>query len=86
MGGGAWTSASAVNYVTTAYSAYNAKSLDDLAKLNVSQVYQAVRIDPQLDPKGVIRECRRLRLILRLMGLFTKALEPDPSDILFVHL
>lgn len=58
MGSGAWTSASAVNYVTTAYSAYNATSLDDLAKLNVSQVYQAVRIDPLLDPKGVIRECR----------------------------
>lgn len=58
MGGGAWTSASAVNYVTTAYSAYNATSLGDLAKLDVSQVYQAVRIDPQLDPKGVIRECR----------------------------
>lgn len=58
MGGGAWTRTSAVDYVTTSYSAYNAKSLDDLAKLNVSQVYQAVRIDPQLDPKGVIRECR----------------------------
>lgn len=58
MGSGAWTSASAVNYVTTAYSAYNATSLDDLAKLDVSQVYQAVRIDTQLDPKGVIRECR----------------------------
>lgn len=58
MGGGEWTSESAVNYVTTAYSEYNATSLDDLAKLNVSQVYQAVRIDPQLDPKGVMRECR----------------------------
>ncbi|MBQ3487971.1 MAG: amidohydrolase family protein [Clostridia bacterium] len=33
-----------------------------------------------VDAGGVIRECRRLRLILKLMGLFTKALEPDPGD------
>jgi len=33
----------------------------------------------------VIRECRRLRLILKLMGLFTKALEPDPGDHIFVE-
>jgi len=38
-----------------------------------------------VDPKGVIRECRRLRLILKLMGLFTKALEPDPGDHIFVE-
>ena len=38
-----------------------------------------------VDPRGVIRECRRLRLILRLMGLFTKALEPDPRDHLAVR-
>lgn len=58
MGGGAWTSATATNYVSTSYAAYGATSLDDLAKLSVNQVYSARRLDPLLDPKGVIRECR----------------------------
>lgn len=58
MGGGAWTSATATNYVSTSYAAYGARTLDDLAKLSVNQVYIAHRIDPLLDPKGVIRECR----------------------------
>ena len=39
----------------------------------------------EVDPKGVIRECRRLRLLLKLMGLFTKAVEPDPADHIFVE-
>ena len=39
----------------------------------------------EVDAKGVIRECRRLRMILKLMGLFTKALEPDPADHIFVE-
>ena len=38
-----------------------------------------------VDPKGVIRECRRMIRILKLMGLFTKALEPDPRDHIFVQ-
>lgn len=58
MGSGAWTSVSAANYVATAYSAYGARSLDDLSRMSVKQVYSANRIDPLLDPKGVIRECR----------------------------
>ena len=58
MGGGAWTRATATNYVSASYAAYGATSLDDLAKLSVNQVYSARRIDPLLDPKGVIRECR----------------------------
>ena len=58
MGGGAWTSSSATSYVSKSYSAYGAATLDDLAKLHVNQVYSARRIDPMLDPKGVIRECR----------------------------
>jgi hypothetical protein len=39
----------------------------------------------KVDPKGVMWECRRLRMILKLMGLFTKALEPDPADHIFVE-
>lgn len=58
MGGGAWTSVSAANYVTASYSAYGARTLDDLSRMSVKQVYSAHRIDPLLDPKGVIRECR----------------------------
>ena len=58
MGGGAWTSSSAASYVSKSYSAYGAATLDDLAKLHVNQVYSARRIDPMLNPKGVIRECR----------------------------
>ena len=58
MGGGAWTKASAESYVKTSYSAYGAATLDDLAKMSVKQVYSARRIDPSLDPKGVVRECR----------------------------
>ena len=38
-----------------------------------------------VDRKGVIRECRRMIRILKLMGLFTKALEPDPGDHIFVQ-
>ena len=57
MGGGAWTATSAVNYVTTAYSAVGATSLDDLARLSVNQVYTSGGMNSALDPKGVIREC-----------------------------
>ena len=38
-----------------------------------------------VDPGRVIWECRRMRLILKLMGLFAKALEPDPKDHLLVQ-
>ena len=58
MGGGAWTYSTAKDYVTTAYSAYNVTSLDDLSRLSVKQVYNRYQLDPMLDPKGVMRECR----------------------------
>lgn len=58
MGGGAWTTASATNYVTTAYSEHNVTSLDDLAHLTVNQIYASASLDPALNPKGVVRECR----------------------------
>lgn len=42
--------------------------------------------DPKpVDPKGVIFECKRLKVILKLMGLFTKALTPDPGDHIYVE-
>ena len=62
MGGGAWTTSSSVNFVKTKYSAYastvSATSLDALLTLDTAQVYDSVKLDPLLDPKGVIRECR----------------------------
>lgn len=38
-----------------------------------------------VDPKGVIFECKRLRFVLKLMGLFTKTLTPDPRDHIHVE-
>ena len=60
MGNGTWTTASAVNYVSTAakYATYNISSLDDFAKLDTLQIYDAFKLDPALDPKGVKRECK----------------------------
>jgi hypothetical protein len=58
MGGGSWTYTSAVNYVSSKYDAFNVKSMDDIAHLNVHQVYDSYQLVPELDPKGVIRECR----------------------------
>ena len=57
MGGGTWTSTSATAFTTTKYAAYNVASLDALSNLDTRQVYDSVRLDPALDPKGVIREC-----------------------------
>ena len=58
MGGGAWTTTAAVNYVSTKYDAFNVKSIDDVARLSVNQIYDSYHLVPELDPKGVIRECR----------------------------
>lgn len=62
MGGGAWTTTSSVNFINTKYSAYSttatATSLDALLTLDTNQVYDSYKLDPLLDPKGVIRECR----------------------------
>lgn len=45
-----------------------------------------VGCDPKsVNPKGVIREAGRLRLILKLMGLFSKSITPDPKDHIFVQ-
>jgi len=62
MGGGAWTTSASVDFVNTKYHAYastaTATSLDALLTLDTAQVYDSVKLDPLLDPKGVIRECR----------------------------
>ena len=57
MGGGTWTSTSARTFVATNYASYGASSLDDLANLDTRQIYDATRLDPMLNPHGVIREC-----------------------------
>ena len=58
MGGGVWTSSTATTFVTCNYAAHGVRSFDDLKTLNVHQIYTSSGIDPMLDPKGVIRECR----------------------------
>ena len=58
MGGGTWTKASADSFVRAKYSTYNACCVDDLSMLNVAQVYDSCSLDPLLDPRNVMRECR----------------------------
>lgn len=94
MGGGAWTTSSATNFVTTTYAAYNTKSLADFAALDTVQIYSSHELDPLLDPKGVIRECRdseehpnTIPVILALdvtgsMGLATKHCATKLNDIM----
>ena len=94
MGGGAWTSSSATAYVTTAYASMGTTSLDDFAKLSTDQIYSARHIDPLLDPKGMIRECRdsaehpnTIPIIMALdvtgsMGLATKHCATKLNDIM----
>lgn len=53
MGGGAWTTAS---YTTAIESRGFADSIT-LSNAAVQEVYRANRLDPLLNPKGVIREC-----------------------------
>lgn len=55
MGGGVWTTTSFNNYVTTnmGFSSVTAFNASDR-----NQIYTAKKIDPLLDPKDVVRECR----------------------------
>lgn len=94
MGGGTWTTASATSFVTTKYAACGVRNLDDLAKLNVNQIYDSRKLDPMLNPKGVIRECRDTKehpntipIILALdvtgsMGRATKACATKLDEII----
>lgn len=55
MGGGAWTTSAYNSYVTTT----KRMTADSITVNNVGQFYDARRLDPALDPKGVkVRECR----------------------------
>lgn len=54
MGGGYWNSSVATSYSTANYGTSNLK---DLGTMNVQEVYKARRLDPMLDPHGVVREC-----------------------------
>lgn len=58
MGGGAWTASSATYFVETKYKDLGVRSMDDFAKLSVDQIYDSRKLDPALNPKNVIRECR----------------------------
>lgn len=94
MGGGAWTTVTATNYVTTAYASSGVRSLSDFATLDCSQIYESRKLDPMLDPKNVIRECRdsdehpnTFPIILALdvtgsMGLATKHCATKLNDIM----
>lgn len=56
MGGGTWTTAAYTNYVRTNK---NITNIDYLNSSSVNQFYDARKLDPMLDPKGVkVRECR----------------------------
>ena len=58
MGAGAWSSTTATSYVTTAYATKGVTSLDSFATLDTSQIYTSYTLDPMLNPRGVIRECK----------------------------
>ena len=53
MGSGAWSSDAYSKRVTD----WGFASVDSLASSSVNQVYKSRRLDPLLDPHGVIREC-----------------------------
>lgn len=55
MGSGYWTTMSANTYATTNYGVSTTRALGDF---NVQEVYRARTLDPMLNPKNVIRECR----------------------------
>ena len=57
MGGGAWDTIKATNYVSTKYAVYGATTLDSLTNLDVKQVYDSFTLDSALNPHGVVREC-----------------------------
>ena len=57
MGGGAWTATAATNFVSNKYATYSVSSLSNFATLDTMQIYDSRKMDPDLDPHGVIREC-----------------------------
>lgn len=55
MGGGAWTSRS---YVNTIAATYNVSNSIDILNMTTEQVFRSSALDPALNPRGVMRECR----------------------------
>ena len=55
MGSGYYTTASASNYTRATYGVINTGSLNNFT---VQEVYRERQLNPLLDPKNVIRECR----------------------------
>ena len=94
MGGGAWTATTATNFITSKYADFGVRSFSDLDKLATTQIYDVCGLDPALNPKGVIRECRdseehpnTFPIILALdvtgsMGLATKRCASKLNDIM----
>lgn len=94
MGGGAWTTTTATNFISTKYADFGVRSFSDLEKLSTTQIYDVCGLDPALNPKGVIRECRdseehpnTFPIILGLdvtgsMGLATKRCASKLNDIM----
>lgn len=94
MGGGAWTTTTATNFITSKYADFGVRSFSDLEKLSTTQIYDVCGLDPALNPKGVIRECRdseehpnTFPIILALdvtgsMGLATKRCASKLNDIM----
>ena len=52
MGYGNWTATSYASYRTT-----TGLSVDDMSTASVSQIYTSHKLNSDLDPKGVVREC-----------------------------
>ena len=55
MGGGAWTTATACNYINTTY---GVSDFDALRSFSTTQIYTAPALAKELNPQNVIRECR----------------------------
>lgn len=58
MGGGSWTSDSFKKYSTSLGRSVDAYGTVDTRGMDASQIYKSSRLDPDLDPNAVIRECR----------------------------
>ena len=54
MGGGSWTNTA---YVTHSTVTRGFNSMDDFLSASTSQLYKATKMSPDMDPKGVVREC-----------------------------
>ena len=58
MGGGSWTSDSFKKYSTSLGRSVDASGDVDTRGMDASQIYKSSRLDPDLDPNAVMRECR----------------------------